>query len=79
MPRPRPRVVPVKLPLFDYEGWAARLVKSIRHGQPVEAAIGSVEAYAREVRDVECAREAARLVGFDADQIRTRSFTATEV
>lgn len=60
----------MKLPLFDYEGWAARLVKSVREGRTVADAVASVEAYARDVRDIECAHEAARLVGQDAEQIR---------
>lgn len=70
--RPRPSVPPPRLPLFDCEGWAARLVKSIREsGTPVADAIASAEAYARDVRDVECAHEAARTVGMDVSAIRT--------
>lgn len=70
--RPRPPMPEPKLPLFDCEGWAARLVKSIReNGTTVAEAIGSVEAYARDVRDVECAHEAARFVGLEVSAIRT--------
>lgn len=62
---------PPKLPLFDCEGWAARQVKSIReNGTSVADAIAGAEAYARDVRDVECAHEAARIVGADASAIR---------
>ena len=65
----RPTISP-KLPLFDHEGWAARLVKSVRGGTDLAEAIASVEAYARDVRDVECVYEATRIVGRDAEQIR---------
>lgn len=68
--RPRPPIPPVKLPLFDYLGWAHRLVKSIREGRAVADAVASAEAYARDVRDTECAYEAARLIGQEAEQIR---------
>jgi hypothetical protein len=71
--RPRPPMPAPKLPLFDCEGWAARLVKSIReNGTPVAEAIGGAEAYAREVRDVECAFEAAGIVGQDVSRLRTQ-------
>ena len=70
MPRPRPPAPPVKLPLFDYQAWAKRLVETVREGRPLEEAVASVEAYAREVRDLECAQEAARIVGFDTERIR---------
>ena len=69
MSRPRP-LVPPKLPLFDCEGWAERLVKRIRAGEPITEAIASAEAYARDVRDTECAREGAGKVGQGAAQIR---------
>ena len=69
-----------KLPLFDCEGWAARLVKSIRaNGAPVAEAIGGAEAYAREVRDVECAFEAAGIVGPDVSKLRTHCAVPTAV
>lgn len=67
----RPHPVPaVKLPLFDYEGWAARLVKSVREGRTVEDAVASAEMYAKDVRDIECAIEASRLIARGAEQIR---------
>jgi hypothetical protein len=70
MARPRPPIPPVKLPLLDYEGWAARLVAVVREGQTFEGVFASVEAYAIEVRNVECAHEAARVMGQDAELIR---------
>jgi len=69
MKRPRPPAPPVKLPLFDYEGWANRLVKSVRDGWTLAEAVASAEAYARDVRDIECVYEATRLMGRDAEQI----------
>ena len=70
MAKSRYPAIPPKLPLFDHEGWAARLVKSIREGRDINDAIASVETYARDVRDVECVHEATRILGRDADQIR---------
>lgn len=70
MPRPRHPAPPFKLPLFDYEGWAARIVKSVREGQVLADALACVEGFARDVRDTECAREAAGIVGRDTELIR---------
>jgi len=79
MTRPPRPVLPVKLPLFDYEGHAARLVKRVREGETVVDVIASAESFARDVRDIECAREAARVVGLDADLIRKNCPVAAAV
>ncbi len=58
------RQVQVKLPSFDYEGHAERLVKSIRSGErSLAEAIAAAENYARDVRDIDCTFHAAHKVG----------------
>ena len=70
MPRPRPATAAPTLSLFDHYGRALRLVKRIREGKTVAEAVASARAHARDVRDVECAAEAARFVGRSAERIR---------
>ena len=70
MARPRSAARALWLPLFDYYGWALRLVKRIREGMTVADAVASARAYAKDVRDIECAGEAARLVERGAERAR---------
>jgi hypothetical protein len=65
-----PRSRPSNLPIFDHYGHALRLVKKVREGRTVAQAVGLAPAYARDVRDIECANEAARFVGRSAALIR---------
>jgi hypothetical protein len=70
MSRPSPAASPVRLPAFDYYGLALRLVKKVREGATVADVIATAEAYARDVRDIDCSYDAALLVGPLAVQIR---------
>jgi hypothetical protein len=79
MTRPRPAAVSHRLSLFDHYGWALRLVKKVREGKTVAAAVGLARAYARDVRDIECAGEATRFVGRSAGLIRRNCAVPTTV
>jgi hypothetical protein len=56
--------------MLDHYGWALRLVKKIRDGQSVADAVAFATTYAQDVRDGQCAEEAALQVGRSADRIR---------
>ena len=68
----RPKtVLPVRLPVFDYEGYAARLVRQCRAaGLTPEGVAAAASEYARLARDQDVATEAARVVGQDCAAIR---------
>jgi len=73
------RPIQVKLPSFDYEGHAERLVKCIRSGESSLAeAIATAENYARDVRDIDCTFHAAHKVG-DARVLSKKCGLRTEI
>ena len=79
MPRPSPAAPPVRLPAFDYYGLALRLVKKVREGATVADVVASAEAYARDVRDIDCSYHAGLLVGRLAGRLRKHCAVPVDV